>query len=191
MRDGKAVRSGVVENIDAAPQQSAVVTLPIGATDNSGEWLLNVEYVLKESEGLLPAGYTVARDQLTVVPYIAPVLNVENTLGKPTIIDNDRRYLIVRGGDFNIEFDRNDGFMKVYTVGGRNYIEKDKALTPNFWRAVTDNDMGAQLQNKYRAWYAPEMKLISFSADTTDEGLVKVAAVYDMPEVGGNLRWIM
>lgn len=187
MRDGKAVRSGVVENIDAAPQQSAVVTLPIGATDNSGEWLLNVEYVLKESEGLLPAGYTVARDQLTVVPYIAPVLNVENTLGKPTIIDNDRRYLIVRGGDFNIEFDRNDGFMKVYTVGGRNYIEKDKALTPNFWRAVTDNDMGAQLQNKYRAWYAPEMKLISFSADTTDEGLVKVAAVYDMPEVGGEL----
>lgn len=187
MRDGKAVRSGVVENIEAAPQQTAVVSLPIGATDNSGEWLLNVEYVLKEAEGILPAGYAVARDQLAVVPYIAPVLSVENTFGAPVIVDNDLRYLIVCGEDFNIEFDRNDGFMKIYTAGGRHYLEKGKALTPNFWRAVTDNDMGAQLQNKYRAWLAPEMKLRSFDASTTDDGLVKVAALYDMPGVSGEL----
>lgn len=34
-------------------------------------------------------------------------------------------------------------------------------IRPNFWRAVTDNDMGAGLQNKHRAWNNPYMPCLS------------------------------
>lgn len=193
LRNGEAQRSGVVENLDVAPQARRELTLPIGATDNGAEWLLNVEYVLKENDGLLPAGYAVARNQLAVVPYVAPALGIANTStasvpkAEPAIVDNDRRYLIVKGEDFTIEFDRKDGFVKVYNVGGRSLMEKGGALTPNFWRAVTDNDMGAQLHVKFRAWHNPEMKLTGLEATKGADGLVDVQAVYDMPAVGGEL----
>ena len=34
-------------------------------------------------------------------------------------------------------------------------------LKPNFWRAVTDNDMGANLQRRYVVWRNPVINLLS------------------------------
>ena len=60
-------------------------------------------------------------------------------------------------------------------------------LTPNFWRAPTDNDMGANLQRKYRVWKNPEMKLTSLKY-ASDNNMVTVNAEYDMPAVSGKLQ---
>jgi beta-galactosidase len=38
-------------------------------------------------------------------------------------------------------------------------LKEDGELAPNFWRAPTDNDMGANLQMKYRAWLNPGLKM--------------------------------
>ena len=59
-------------------------------------------------------------------------------------------------------------------------------LAPNFWRAPTDNDFGASLQNKYRVWKKPELKLTSFSKNLIN-GLVQVKANYDIPSVSAKL----
>ncbi|MDE6632485.1 MAG: beta-galactosidase, partial [Muribaculaceae bacterium] len=59
-------------------------------------------------------------------------------------------------------------------------------LTPNFWRAPTDNDFGAGLQHRYEAWRKPEMKLTSLEHHE-NEGIVIVEAKYDMPGVKGSL----
>ena len=59
-------------------------------------------------------------------------------------------------------------------------------LTPNFWRAPTDNDFGAGLQHRYEAWRKPEMKLTSFEKSENDK-LVILWAKYDMPQVKGTL----
>lgn len=40
-----------------------------------GELLLNVRYKLKQREGLLPAGYIIAYDQLELAPYKFPLWN--------------------------------------------------------------------------------------------------------------------
>ena len=60
--------------------------------------------------------------------------------------------MIVKGNDFDIEFDRNTGFMSKYAVGGIQMLNGGGHLTPNFWRAPTDNDYGANLRNKYKVW---------------------------------------
>lgn len=56
LANGKVIRTGRVENLNVAPQQTAKVKLNIGKTCECKEWLLNVTYRLKNREGLLPAG---------------------------------------------------------------------------------------------------------------------------------------
>ena len=71
LKDGKAVRSGRMENLNVAPRQTATVKLDLGQTDGEGEWLLNVRYIQKNRENLIPAGHVVAKDQLALTEYKA------------------------------------------------------------------------------------------------------------------------
>ena len=65
-------------------------------------------------------------------------------------------------------------------------MERCSSLTPNFWRAPTDNDFGANLQHKYAIWKNPELKLTSLKhAIENDQAVVR--AEYDMKPMGGKL----
>ena len=65
-------------------------------------------------------------------------------------------------------------------------LNKGAQLKPNFWRAPTDNDMGAGLQHKYGVWKNPEMKLTSLEHKTEGDNVV-VTAKYDIPSVSAKL----
>ena len=99
LKGGKVVRSGRVDDLKIAPQQTSTIRLDLGETCQCTEWLLNVSYKLKNREGLLPAGHTVAKDQLTLNPYKAPSMelkNVETTnieTKAPVVQDSDANYL--------------------------------------------------------------------------------------------------
>ncbi|HCC50816.1 MAG TPA: beta-galactosidase, partial [Porphyromonadaceae bacterium] len=56
----------------------------------------------------------------------------------------------------------------------------------NFWRAPTDNDMGANLQRRYRVWRNPEIKLTSLENKMKD-GMAEVTAQYEMKDVSATL----
>ena len=192
LKNGRVMRSGRVEDLKVAPQQSATLTLPVGRYCQHAEWLLNVSYKLKANEGLLTAGHTVARDQLVLNPYKPSTQAFANQAGsneqivEPTIRDNDTRYLIVTGEDFRIEFNKENGLLCFYEADGFSYLKEGSMLKPNFWRAPTDNDFGANLQNLYRAWLNPELKLTSLD-QRTENGLAIVEARYDIPAVKGQL----
>ena len=155
-------------------------------------WLLNVSYKLKANEGLLTAGHTIARDQLVLNAYKPQPLALANQaesnelVVEPTIRDNDRNYLIVTGEDFRIEFNKHDGFLCLYEADGLSYLKEGSVLKPNFWRAPTDNDFGAGLQNRYRVWLNPQLELTSFN-QRMENGLAIVEARYDIPAVKGQL----
>ena len=192
LKGGKAIRSGRVDNLNVAPQQTAKIKLDLGKTCQCTEWLLNVSYKLKNREGLLAAGHTVAKDQLTLNPYKAPAMelkNVETTnvaIVTPQIIDNQRNYLIVKGENFTVEFNKANGYLSKYDVNGLEMIKEGAALTPNFWRAPTDNDMGAGLQHRFAVWKNPGLKLVRL-ASTTVDNQVQVTAEYDMKAVSAKL----
>ena len=59
-------------------------------------------------------------------------------------------------------------------------------LKPNFWRAPTDNDFGAGLQNRFRVWLNPELKLTGLKQHS-ENGQAIVEATYDIPAVSGKL----
>ena len=193
LADGKAVRTGRVENLDVAPQQTATVALNIGNTCQCKEWLLNVRYKLKNREGLTPAATEVAKDQLVLEAYKSPKMDIANAsaanyaLPEPRIVDYRRDYVVVEGEGFDIEFSRRSGYMTRYAIGDDEIIAEGSALTPNFWRAPTDNDMGAGLNRKFAVWRNPEIKLKGISSKM-DGGLAVVVADYEIPAVKAQLQ---
>lgn len=193
LANGKVIRTGRVEDLNVAPQQTAKVKLNIGKTCECKEWLLNVKYRLKNREGLLPAGYAVAKDQFVLNPYKAPSMELKNTESVnvatvvPQVQENDWRYLIVNGENFRLEFDKHSGYLSRYNVAGVEMMNEDAVLAPNFWRAPTDNDFGAGLQQKFAAWKNPGLKLTSFKWETVGDQ-VQVNAEYDMKNVSARLN---
>ena len=192
LKDGKIIRTGRVDDLKIAPQETAKITLNIGKPCTCKEWLLNVSYKLKNREGLLPAGFTVAKNQLTLNDYKAPSMDLKNVETTnvatvvPQIIDNQYHYLIVKGNNFVAEFNKQNGYLSKYAVDGTEMLKEGAALTPNFWRAPTDNDMGAGLQNRYAAWKNPGLKLVSLNSKTENDQIV-VNAEYDMKNVSAKL----
>lgn len=195
--DGDVIETGVVTDLNVVPQQSADLKLDyslVGITQNQ-EVLLNVYFKLNQTEMLLPAGHTVAREQLMVQSYKAPTELMTQTVmahdetAAPIIKDNDEAYLIIVGENFHINFKRSNGFISLYDVNNLPILSQGGELRPNFWRAPTDNDMGANLQVKYRVWKDPEIKLVSLEHKVVD-GYIVVDAKYDMPEVFAKLNLI-
>ena len=163
LANGEVVQTGIVKDLEVAPQQTKSIKLNYSTEGicKCKELLLNVAFKLKKAETLLPAGYTVAKNQLTIRPYNAQKLDLQNVHQVnietviPTIKDNDINYLIVEGENFRMDFDKHDGFLCRYDVNGMTMLKEDGKLTPNFWRAPTDNAMGANQQNKYAARKEP------------------------------------
>lgn len=192
LKDGKVMRSGRVENLDVAPQQTAQIKLPIGNTCQCAEWLLNVAYKLKNTEGLLPAGHAVAKQQLVVNPYKQPSMELKNQaksnldIVESTLVENDMRYLIVDGEHFRIEFDKMNGYLSKYQVNGLDLMKEGSYLKPNFWRAPTDNDFGARLNWKYAVWKNPTIKLTSLQQRIVNQQAI-IEADYELPEVSAKL----
>ena len=192
LKNGKIVRSGLIENLNVAPQQTAKLKLDLGKTCTCAEWLLNVRYIQKNREGMIPAGHVVAKDQLVINGYKAPEMKFENITesNQPVIVpqadDKNRNRLVITGENFNIQFDKANGYLSAYTINGLDMIKEGEALTPNFWRAPTDNDFGAGLQRRYAAWKNPGIKLLSMKHETVD-GKVVVSANYEMKEVSAKL----
>ena len=190
---GRVIRNGRIDQLEVAPQQRVKLALDLGSVCACQEGLLNVTYRLKQREGLLPAGHVVAKEQLVLNPYQAPSMELKNmaetnvAIIEPQVKDNDQNYLFVNGGDFTLEFSKQTGYLTRYAVAGLEMMNEGAALTPNFWRAPTDNDMGAGLQQKFVVWKNPNIKLTSLKWENTD-GQVVVRADYDMKEVQAQLH---
>ena len=192
INNGKSVRTGIVENLDVAPRQTVSYKIDFGKLDESGEWLLNVKYIQKTIENLVPAGHVVAKNQIVLKGYDASDMKFENIAEKnipviaPVANDENVNCLEVSGETFNIQFNKQNGFMDSYCVNGTQMINEDAQLTPNFWRAPTDNDYGAGLQNKYAVWKNPEIKLVSMKHESVNDMIV-VSAEYDIASVSAKL----
>ena len=194
--DGKVIKTGFVNDLNVLPHEKVKVDLGLTVPVNlqAKEVLLNVAYKLKDAEQSLPADYTLARQQLAVKDWTFEPIQLTNKVlvnqktAQPALVENDRNYLLVKGENFQIDFNRKSGYLCRYLVDGKPVLEEGAELKPNFWRAPTDNDFGAKLQNKYAVWKDPKIELKSLNTKMTEEGLVEVVADYDMPSVGAKLQ---
>ena len=186
--DGQKTQEGVIDELDCQPQQRVNVTLPynLNRISGAGDVLLNVAFALKHTEPLMERGQVVAYQQFTVSSEPLQLASNRSTKGKRIkVIDKKNMKTIgLQNAYVSVQFDRETGFLTEYSVNGESMLGKGGTLKPNFWRAVTDNDMGAGLQNKFKAWRNPAMKLTLL---TVNKKAATVTAAYDMPDVQAQL----
>ncbi len=182
-QNGEVKQSGVVSDVDVDAQKRAQVTLPYTLPQElKGEWLLNVSFTTKVSEGMLPAGYEVAYEQLEITPYECYNPGVVMAEGVKPVIHPNTRAVMVKGENFHIYISKFTGLLTDYVVAGEDLVEIGYSLKPSFWRAPTDNDMGAGQQMALRAWFDPQMRVKSVTGEEKD-GTVVVTSVLELPQV--------
>lgn len=182
--DGRVVKTGRVTDLEVAPQQRREYTLGFDEADfpsDASEVLVNVAYRLKSPEALLDAGHAVARQQFVVREYDCTGQTELAQTERPVQITRWERGTRVEGDRWELFFSR-DGFLSQYRVDGRELLAEGAALRPQFWRAPTENDLGARLDARFGVWKSPVLKLTQFDA-VTEEGVAVVTARYEMPQV--------
>ena len=191
--DGVSVLNGEELNLNIAPQGRKMLHLPIANTlatiGQSSEVLLNVDFSLKQAEPLMEAGQRIAYAQLPVNEVVPQAAHLSNDKAKFSIKQAKKGALTVTCDGVEIAFDGKTGFMTKYIVNGKNLLGEGGTLRPNFWRAVTDNDMGAWLQQKLQIWRNPVMNLTSLEVDkkASNKSQKTIVARYDMPEAHARL----
>lgn len=149
LENGKVVQKGVIANLNIAPRTTQTITIPFKANYTDGkEYFLNVYYRLKTPEPFLEKGYDIAYEQLPLagVPKGNSYADVKKTINV-TEVDGKA---VVKGSDFNVVFDLKKGILSSYKVKGQELLLSGPK--PGFYRAPTDNDIGAGLNTKLRMW---------------------------------------
>ena len=198
VENGKETQNGTIADLNVAPQQTQTITIPYDLTKVKGnEVFLNVEFRLKNAEPLMQAGQVVAYNQLVVkekqccghcADKMAKAKDGKNVKSK--LIDKKGTdEIAITTADLTLKVNRTTGLISEYTYQGKSLLGEGGTLKPNFWRAPTDNDMGAQLQKKFKVWKNPQMNIKGVSVEKDKKtNTYSICAVYDMPEVKGELE---
>ena len=191
--DGESVLNGEELKLNVAPQNHRLLHLPIANTlaalEPNHEVMLNVDFLLKDAEPLMEKGQRVAYVQLPVREVTPQSAALPNEKTKFNIKQAKKGPLTVTCDGVEIAFDGKTGFLNRYIVNGKSMLGEGGMLRPNFWRAVTDNDMGAWLQQKLQVWRNPVMNLTSLEVDkkASCKSQKTIVARYDMPEAHARL----
>ena len=176
--NGKDVLSGTVSKLDVKPHQAVAVSL--GYTEEeireaamvedlaSCDVYLNVSYVLRKQDGILPAGTEVAYDQILINETKPEKYDASAVNGLPTYSQEGNLHAF--SGNFSWDngrvqtwkavFDAQQGSLISYMIGKKEMVAE--ALMPCFARAVTENDYGAKFNTRLADWLYPEFKVTGF-----------------------------
>ena len=188
--DGKKTQSGVIDHLEVAPQQAKIFTLGYKLNEYTmGEVLLNIEFCLKKAEPLMQAEQIVAYNQMQIKNYRFNLLcraSIANGDKLKLVDKNNIHTLTVANNVCTVVFDKTTGWLTTYTVEGQQLLGDGGTMRPNFWRAVTDNDMGATINKKFKVWYEPVLQLRQINVQKDGKDML-VTAVYNMPQVKATL----
>ena len=192
--DGEKVLSGSMNMPAIAPQATQTVDLdfdkaqfeeavaavagPGADAVSAADIYLNVRYLLRRSDGILPALTQVAYDQICINE--KDLESFVNKSGLPQYVDEGTHQIFAgkvsfdgagteRETEWKAVFDLRKGGLELYELGGKQLLES--ALRPCFARACTENDCGAGQQKRTALWRDSVLK-------TTDYEVVKTDSCY-------------
>ena len=193
--DGVETQNGTIADLDVPAQQTKNFTIPYDKSKIKGkEVFLNIDFRLKEAEPLLTAGQVMAYAQLPVVTKQACSGDCSKMLAqghgkkKMKLAAKKNNVVAVTTPNLTFKIDRSTGLISEYAYNGKSLLGEGGTLKPNFWRAPTDNDMGAGLQKKFKVWKNPQMNLKNIDVKKDKKtNSVTILTSFDMPEVQGQM----
>ena len=169
-----------------APQQRKTITIEAmqktiaRVLGHHGDQELFVSFQLKAKDNKQPfvdKGQVVARQQFVLNPYQFPGLTAEkSSVTKEETIS----YIKLMAAGTALTIGKQSGMIDYLDVDGQPMLVDRQSVTPEFWRAPTDNDYGAWLQQRWGQWKNPQMKVKSVTVNDNS-----VVAQIEMPTVKG------
>ncbi len=164
------------------------------------EITVNFAFASDGSEPLVDKGQVMARQQFVINGYEFD--NVDTPIaeaapakkGKAKVqtasnleVEETNSYVKVAAKRMSVTVGKLTGMIDYLDVDGEPMLKFRESMTPEFWRAPTDNDYGASLQKEMRVWKNPQMTLKSFDKSESQDSVV-LTAIFDMPEVKAQLE---
>ncbi len=148
--DGKSQKKGTIDDVMLKPGETAhyqldVILEPEPAT----EYFLNIQAVLKDTQGLTEAGTLLAREQFELPFYEKAKHTTMEDLPELSFTREENSMSIV-GEEFFLVFDTRAGMITSFKSENKELIQSGPV--PNFWRAPIDNDFGNDLHKRSRVW---------------------------------------
>ncbi|MCR4995033.1 MAG: DUF4981 domain-containing protein [Bacteroidales bacterium] len=199
--------------IQLAPQQRQRFNIPANMLAElkryiaGSKWAaVDVHFVLKADRGLLKKGEVIAKAQFEVAPYTFPKTedllaaatpstsaNVKKAAKNAAITmetvtkDDAKSWLTLAADGTSVTWNKRTGNIDYFDINGTPVLEDRKSVEPSFWRAPTDNDYGAQLQNKLGAWRNARWNMTSMECTDLDNQSKQVVVKYHSNQVDADL----
>lgn len=139
LKNGEKTAEGSFSS-SAKPGETETVKLdlPQVKAEAGVEYLLNVSAYTKQAKNLVPAGHKVAGDEILFEGndyFVAAA----SSGAKPQLTEDDRQITLEANG-VQVVISKRSGLLGRMIANGKWLIGSE--LTPDFWRAPTDNDFG-------------------------------------------------
>ena len=150
------------------------------------EITINFAFASDGSQPLVDKGQVMARQQIVLNGYEFDKVDAPVNTGSKIEIEETNSYVKVSAERMSVTIGKKTGMIDYLDVDGEPMLKFRESMTPEFWRAPTDNDYGASLQKKMRVWKNPQMNLKSFDKSESKDSVV-LTANFEMPEVKAEL----
>lgn len=150
------------------------------------EITINFAFASDGSQPLVDKGQVMARQQIVLNGYEFDKVDAPANTGSKIEVEETNSYVKVSAERMSVTIGKKTGMIDYLDVDGEPMLKFRESMTPEFWRAPTDNDYGASLQKKMRVWKNPQMNLKSFDKSESKDSVV-LTAIFEMPEVKAEL----
>ena len=150
------------------------------------EMTINFAFASDGSQPLVDKGQVMARQQIVLNGYEFDKVDAPANTGSKIEVEETNSYVKVSAERMSVTIGKKTGMIDYLDVDGEPMLKFRESMTPEFWRAPTDNDYGASLQKKMRVWKNPQMNLKSFDKSESKDSVV-LTANFEMPEVKAEL----
>ncbi|MHA1643384.1 MAG: glycoside hydrolase family 2 TIM barrel-domain containing protein [Promethearchaeota archaeon] len=186
--NGKIIQEGHLPPLNLEPNGKSKLKIPFfkPQLEPKTEYFLTIKFLLKKDEKWAPKGHIIAWEQFKI-PFETPEGKIIDLESIPTLkFNEDEQYLEILASDINIRINKNSGELISLKKGSKEILLSP--LKPNFWRALTDNDLGetyvkeapVEIDDRWKH-AVNERKLSKFNIDRSSAKKIKLEFFYDIP----------
>ncbi len=184
--DGKVLKTIILEDLEVETHTGKLVRVPLKEIDfkENTEYFVEISAKTKGAWGILPVGFEVAHEQIPL-PTKFKKSKANLTSKSKLSVNNIGGIISVYNEVFKVVFRKKEGRITSYTYKDKELIRDGKGPKPNFWRAVTDNDFGNQMEEKSIGWKiaSNNSKVNDMVISELENGSVMMTVVYELPAV--------
>ena len=184
--DGKVLKTVPMETLSIEPHTGKLIRIPLGdiTFKANTEYFVEVSATTQNAWGLLPSGFEVAHEQIRLASkYKKEFVSVEN--GLDLTVKKDGLNTIVSNADLELVFNEEEGRLTSYKFKKNELLKDGNGPKPNFWRAVTDNDFGNQMQVRNIEWKKASLfsEVTEVVSNQVSANEVELKVTYKLPGV--------